>query len=451
MHVMGRRLATKAGDPVQWPFPLNDDEKALTSGGLYAKYVTPHLKAVLAADAQGQLLAQFGKYDSLTFSDFLRSQGASPAAIKILNIGLPIGLGDGGDHHSALNLLREAAYRSLRRQSFTIRGGTDRLPKALASRLGDKVHYGTPVVRIEQDATGVRVTAMQRGATRTLSADRVVCAVPFSVLRGVAFSPAVSRETRAAMDEMPNTSVVKVFVQIRHLEMLGRRRVVAWRLRLVPARPDDPLSSLARQGRRPHTLCRRSHIAHTRLDGRRAHVRRARRQRGDIVMRSIALLVVLLLVAPVVSGSSRMVVADTIQGRWKLLAAEDIRADGSVARLPWGKRPVGAIVVEGGYCYVQIMSSDVPSFTAGKPIGEQMTAALLSTYIAYSGPCTVDDKEGSVTLKVESAWRPSYVGTEQKRFFKFDNGKMFFGPAVGSMRLDNEALTRRLTLERVAP
>ena len=140
--------------------------------------------------------------------------------------------------------------------------------------------------------------------------------------------------------------------------------------------------------------------------------------------------------------------ADTIQGRWKLLAAEDVRADGSVARLPWGKRPVGAIVVEAGYCYVQIMSGDVPAFTGGTPVGEQMTAALLSTYIAYSGPCVIDDKEGSVTLRVESAWRPDYVGTEQKRFFKFDNGKLIFGPATGSIRAGTEQLTRRLTLER---
>jgi hypothetical protein len=142
---------------------------------------------------------------------------------------------------------------------------------------------------------------------------------------------------------------------------------------------------------------------------------------------------------------------DTIQGRWKLITAEDIRADGSVARYPWGRKPIGAIVVEGGYCYVQIMSGDVPSFTPGKPIGEQMTAALLSTYIAYSGACTINETDGSLSLKVDSAWRPDYVGTDQKRFFKFDNGRLIFGPAVGSLRFGNEQLTRRLTLERVAP
>ena len=141
--------------------------------------------------------------------------------------------------------------------------------------------------------------------------------------------------------------------------------------------------------------------------------------------------------------------AQTVEGRWKLVAAEDLRSDGTVARYPWGRNPVGSIVVDRGWCYVQIMSSDVPAFTAGAPaIGEQMSAMLLSSYIAYSGACTVDEKEGSVTLKVDAAWRPNYVGTEQIRFFRIEKNRMFFGPAPNSMRAEGVNLTRRLTLER---
>lgn len=143
--------------------------------------------------------------------------------------------------------------------------------------------------------------------------------------------------------------------------------------------------------------------------------------------------------------------ADSLVGRWKLLAAEDIRADGSVARLPWGPRPVGTIVVQDGACYVQIMSSDVPAFTSDAPVRDQMKGKLLSSYIAYSGPCVVDEAKGSVTLKVEAAWRPDYVGTEQVRYFRFENGRLLFGPAQGSIQAGNERLTRRLTLERAAP
>jgi len=142
--------------------------------------------------------------------------------------------------------------------------------------------------------------------------------------------------------------------------------------------------------------------------------------------------------------------SETLEGRWKLRAAEDLRADGTVARLPWGEHPVGSIVVERGACYVQIMSSDTPSFAQGNAaVTEQMKGTLLSSYIAYSGPCTINDAEHSVTLKVEAAWRPDYVGTEQKRFFRFENGVLLFGPAPGSIRAGNDTLTRRLTLDRV--
>ena len=147
--------------------------------------------------------------------------------------------------------------------------------------------------------------------------------------------------------------------------------------------------------------------------------------------------------------SAQAVSAEKIDGRWRLLAAEDLRADGSVARYPWGQHPVGSIIVERGACYVQIMSSDTPSFAAATPTSEQMKAAMLSSYIAYSGPCTIDPAAGSVTLKVEAAWRPDYIGTEQKRFFRFENGKLLFGPAPNSMRAGTDTLTRRLTLERV--
>lgn len=162
-------------------------------------------------------------------------------------------------------------------------------------------------------------------------------------------------------------------------------------------------------------------------------------------MRTVSAILAMLLLVPV---SAR---AETIVGRWRLLAVEDLRDDGSVAQLPWGPRPIGSIVVEGGHCYLQIMSSDVPAFApTGSPVSDQMKATLLSSYISYTGPCVIDEAKGSVTLSVQAAWRPDYVGTTQVRFFRFENGRMLFGPEKGSIRLGNERLTRRLTLERVS-
>ena len=81
---------------------------------------------------------------------------------------------------------------------------------------------------------------------------------------------------------------------------------------------------------------------------------------------------------------SAPVSAETIQGRWKLIAAEDLRADGSVARYPWGRHPLGSIVVEGGACYLQIMSGDVP--TIGTPFASSASASLSGVWPPY---CTI--------------------------------------------------------------
>ncbi len=141
--------------------------------------------------------------------------------------------------------------------------------------------------------------------------------------------------------------------------------------------------------------------------------------------------------------------AETLEGRWKLLSADDVRASGEVVRHPFGAHPAGNIVVQAGYCYLQILNTDAPSFTADSPIGDQMKAGLLASYIAYEGPCAIDAAAGSVTLKIEGAWRPDYVGTEQKRIFHFENGKLIFGTLPNSIRHGDERLTRKLTLERV--
>src|SRR5512134_2558204 len=98
-------------------------------------------------------------------------------------------------------------------------------------------------------------------------------------------------------------------------------------------------------------------------------------------------------------------VAQGIEGRWRLVAAEDLNADGSVGRYPWGRAPVGSIVVQDGACYLQIMSSDVPSFPPGQTSTvEQMSQTLFSNNISYTGPCTIDEATGRVDLKVQAAW-----------------------------------------------
>lgn len=116
---------------------------------------------------------------------------------------------------SALNVLREALPRSLEKKLYVIRGGSDTLPHAMAAKLDHRIRYGCAVVRIEQDDRGARVICSQSGANQTFTCQYVICAIPFSVLRNVKFSPPVSREKQKAIDQLGNTSVVRVFLQTR--------------------------------------------------------------------------------------------------------------------------------------------------------------------------------------------------------------------------------------------
>jgi monoamine oxidase len=212
-HINGKRIEAKPGEPIAWPFELNGAERK--AGSPNALYVTPRLEAIIDAERRNKLIEEFGHLDRQTFTEYLTSEGASPGAIAILKIGLAGGLGDGADAVSALDLLREAAHRSVSHQSFTIRGGTDRLPKALAAKLGARIQYGTPVIRIDQRQNEVSVVASQAGGIRTFAADYVVCAIPFSVLRRIPISPSFSPQKRAAVDGLLYTSVARTYVQTR--------------------------------------------------------------------------------------------------------------------------------------------------------------------------------------------------------------------------------------------
>lgn len=213
VYLRGRRLVSKQGQALDYPLDLKAEEKQLGRRGMWEKYVLSVAKDVGDYDAPGWPSTALLKYDRMTFTEYLRAQGASPAAAELLGLGALGAFGDGAGTVSALVMLREIAHRSRLKQNYYIRGGTDLLPRAFASKLSDRIRYGAPVVGIEQDSNGVRVAYLHAGARESLAADRVVCTVPFSVLRRVKVSPDFSPEKRRAVDEMPYTSVARTYLQ----------------------------------------------------------------------------------------------------------------------------------------------------------------------------------------------------------------------------------------------
>jgi monoamine oxidase len=215
LYVHGKRIETKQGQPVNYPLALGTEEKKLQRREMWQRYVVPTLDELGDYTAAEWPPSSLRKYDQISFYQFLRNRGASPDAAEFLGMGAYGGLGDGIHSVSALVLLREAAHRARMTSNSTIRGGTDMLPKAFASRMSDKIRYGAPVVAIEQNSANVRVVYLQAGSRDSINADRVVCAIPFSVLKSIHVTPPFSAAKQQAIIELPYTSVTRTYLQTR--------------------------------------------------------------------------------------------------------------------------------------------------------------------------------------------------------------------------------------------
>jgi monoamine oxidase len=96
-----------------------------------------------------------------------------------------------------------------------VKGGNDNLPKAFARKLADKIRYGSPVVKLEQDANSARVTFLDKGKSQTLSADRVLCALPFSVLRRIELPSTFPERKTGIIKNLRYDSVSRVYLQTK--------------------------------------------------------------------------------------------------------------------------------------------------------------------------------------------------------------------------------------------
>jgi monoamine oxidase len=96
-----------------------------------------------------------------------------------------------------------------------IKGGTDLLPRAFAEKLAGKIHYGAPVVRIEQDVKQARVVFLQGGRQQSLTGDSVICTIPFSVLRDLEL-PALSERKKEIIRSVQYDAVSRVYLQTRN-------------------------------------------------------------------------------------------------------------------------------------------------------------------------------------------------------------------------------------------
>ena len=205
--------------PFEWPSGIPANQKRLTPAEVRRRYIAPLIDQITEPFSAAWMPESLRQYDRVTRDEYLRAQGVSEAALHMMNLGYtPV-----ARFRSFLDVLHEnAVYRKLSRRAGTeneqilkIDGGNDRLPRAFADRLRERIRYGCAVHRIEHDAHVVRVFFRTGQSVESAAADYVVCAVPFSTLRSVAFLPALTSEKRSVIESLPYESVTRVYLQSR--------------------------------------------------------------------------------------------------------------------------------------------------------------------------------------------------------------------------------------------
>lgn len=192
-----------------WPWDLKPEERNVTVSSLLNHYLFLNgldADTVLAAGWPDPATRR--RLDSLTVGDLIRKAGGSEAFIKLLDA-------HGGtftSNSAALGAIPDLAYHFGDQNLFRIRGGNDRLPKAMAKALGDRIVLDAPVVSIDQSGPKV-VVKVKDG--REFTGDSVISTIPFSVIQDVEVKPGWSSRKKAMFDQMEWDKTVKVIVQTK--------------------------------------------------------------------------------------------------------------------------------------------------------------------------------------------------------------------------------------------
>jgi monoamine oxidase len=118
------------------------------------------------------------------------------------------------DRSSTLGRMRVIPMLLSARMVWRIPGGMDRLPRAMADALRERVRYLSPVVGVKQTTGGVTVVALEGGRERAFTADYFIWAAPLPPLGRVAFDPPLSPGKRRAIDEAYFSSVTRAAFQV---------------------------------------------------------------------------------------------------------------------------------------------------------------------------------------------------------------------------------------------
>jgi monoamine oxidase len=214
-YLRGRRFTVKAGSPAEWPYELTAKEKLLGPDGILAGIVAKLNTDLGPRTKLNWLTTAERRFDHMTTIDLLRANGVSTEAQELLR--WTAWYTASADIQSALQTVLSGMTIGLPPQqtAYAIPGGNDALPQAMAAKLGKSVRCNSTATHIRQSKDKVRVTVRENGSNHEIEAERVVCTLPFSALRDLEFSPALSKIKSEAVQALKYESVTRIFLQMK--------------------------------------------------------------------------------------------------------------------------------------------------------------------------------------------------------------------------------------------
>jgi monoamine oxidase len=213
-HLRGNRFRIRAGGQADVPFNLRPAERQAGFYALPSLYLGDYMREVGNPRRAGWPPESLREIDSLTLDQLLLDLGASSGAIDIIESSQLGILGFGLDSFSALDGVVTEAIAS-GGIFYEIAGGNDQLASAFKKRVKKQFKKQSIVLRIEQNEEGVRVTYDNKGEIKTITADRAVCALPFSILKNIEVSPPFPEDKQRAINELKLTPVTRTFLEFR--------------------------------------------------------------------------------------------------------------------------------------------------------------------------------------------------------------------------------------------
>ena len=213
-HVRGSRFRIAGDGAANVPFSLKPSERQAGVFSLPALYLGDYMRDVGNPRRADWPPDNLREIDNISLKQLLLDLGASDGAIALIEssqLGL---LGFGLDSFSALDGVVTEKIAS-GAPFYEIMGGNDQLPNAFKKKLKKNLKKQCVVQRIEQDDARVTISYLDKGSPQTITADRVICTLPFPVLNEIEVFPAFSDDKQQAIRELKLTPVTRTYLQYR--------------------------------------------------------------------------------------------------------------------------------------------------------------------------------------------------------------------------------------------